>query len=175
MTSPDGISWTLRTSAADACWRAICWSAELGRFVAVASADPAAAGSTGGDSGVRVMTSSDGLHWSAGAGPGGGNLPAQDWTGVCWSPQRHLFVAVAASGSGNRVMTSSDGLRWSSRSSASDSDWRGVCWCPERGLFVAVASTTATATATAAAPSKSAGATAEPAVMLSPLPQQPLP
>ena len=37
MTSPDGINWTLRTSAADNSWRSVCWAAELGLLVAVQS------------------------------------------------------------------------------------------------------------------------------------------
>lgn len=47
MTSPDGINWTVRTSAADNDWRAVTWSPELGLFVAV--------GISG--TGNRVMTS----------------------------------------------------------------------------------------------------------------------
>jgi hypothetical protein len=47
MTSPDGISWTARTSAADNNWWRVCWSAEVGLFVAV-SFD---------GTGNRVMTS----------------------------------------------------------------------------------------------------------------------
>jgi hypothetical protein len=46
MTSPDGITWTIRSSAADNQWLSVCWSAEAGLFVAVAN--------TG--SGNRVMT-----------------------------------------------------------------------------------------------------------------------
>jgi hypothetical protein len=48
MTSPDGINWTSRTSAVDNDWNSVCWSAELGLFVAVSF--------TG--TGDRVMTSS---------------------------------------------------------------------------------------------------------------------
>ena len=36
MTSPDGITWTARTSAADNLWNGITWSPELGMFCAVA-------------------------------------------------------------------------------------------------------------------------------------------
>jgi hypothetical protein len=46
MTSPDGIVWTARSSAADNGWLSVCWSAELGLFAAVAN--------TG--TGNRVMT-----------------------------------------------------------------------------------------------------------------------
>jgi len=47
MTSPNGITWTTRTSAENS-WNSVCWSAELGLFVAVSA--------TG--IGSRVMTSS---------------------------------------------------------------------------------------------------------------------
>jgi hypothetical protein len=63
-----------------------------------------------------------------------------DWTSVCWSPTRRLFVAVAASGTGNRVMTSPDGITWTARTSAADNAWQSVCWSPSLYLFVAVAS-----------------------------------
>jgi hypothetical protein len=46
MTSPDGITWTSRTSAADNSWICVCWAAEVGLFVAVAYSG----------SGNRVMT-----------------------------------------------------------------------------------------------------------------------
>jgi hypothetical protein len=47
MTSADGISWTLRPSAADRQWSGLCWAAELGQLVAVAQ----------NGSGSRVMLS----------------------------------------------------------------------------------------------------------------------
>ena len=36
MTSPDGVTWTARSSAADYAWVSVCWSKEVGLFVAVA-------------------------------------------------------------------------------------------------------------------------------------------
>jgi hypothetical protein len=36
MTSPDGINWTTRVSAADNNWQSITWAPELGLLVAVA-------------------------------------------------------------------------------------------------------------------------------------------
>jgi hypothetical protein len=47
MTSPDGITWTARSSAADNNWFSVTWAKELGLLVAVAD--------TG--TGNRVMTS----------------------------------------------------------------------------------------------------------------------
>jgi len=47
ITSPDGITWTARTSAADNQWIGIAWSPELGLFCATSF----------NGSGNRVMTS----------------------------------------------------------------------------------------------------------------------
>ena len=87
----NGLSpFSSRASAADNAWRSVCWSAELSLFVAVAS--------TG--TGNRVMTSPDGITWTA-------RTSAADnaWRSVCWSPELSLFVAVAESGTGGLVMT----------------------------------------------------------------------
>ena len=60
--------------------------------------------------------------------------------GMCWSPQRGIFVAVARTGdSTSMIQTSSDGINWISRTNTTDnSRWEDVCWSPELGLFVAV-------------------------------------
>ncbi|TGM34765.1 hypothetical protein EHQ80_14050, partial [Leptospira biflexa] len=47
--------WTSRTSAVDNDWRSICWSLQLGIYVAVSSSG----------TGNRVMTSPDGINWTA--------------------------------------------------------------------------------------------------------------
>jgi hypothetical protein len=51
MTSPDGITWTARASAADNNWHSVTWAPELSIFVAVAFSG----------SGNRVMTSAIGM------------------------------------------------------------------------------------------------------------------
>jgi hypothetical protein len=124
MTSPDGINWTIRSSAADNNWKSVCWSPELSLFVAVAS--------SGTDN--RVMTSPDGTNWTIRSSAANNN-----WYSVCWSPELSLFVAVASTGTDNRVMTSSNGIDWTIRSSAADNNWYSVCWSPELSLFAAVA------------------------------------
>ena len=91
-TSMAGRNWTIRTSAADNSWYSVCWSPELGLFVAVASSG----------TGNRVMTSPDGVTWTIRTSAADNN-----WRSVCWSPELGLFVAVAYSGTGDRVMTSS--------------------------------------------------------------------
>jgi hypothetical protein len=124
MTSPDGVTWTTRTSAADNAWFGVCWSPERGLFVAVAF--------TG--TGNRVMTSPDGVTWTART-----SAANNSWRSVCWSPQLSVFVAVATTGSGNRVMTSPDGVTWTARTPAADNSWYSVCWSPELSVFAAVA------------------------------------
>ncbi|MDC1474477.1 hypothetical protein N8350_02575, partial [Candidatus Nanopelagicales bacterium] len=88
MTSPDGITWTSRTSAADNAWRSVTYGAGL--FVAVASYS---------GTGNRVMTSPNGITWTSRTSAADNN-----WQSVTY--RAGLFVAVASSGTGNRVMTS---------------------------------------------------------------------
>jgi hypothetical protein len=88
MTSPDGITWTSRTSAADNSWSSVTYG--NGLFVGVA----------GSGTGNRVMTSPDGITWTI-------RTSATDniWNSVTYS--NGLFVAVSGGpGFGNRVMTS---------------------------------------------------------------------
>ena len=117
-----------RASPANESWQSVCWAPELSLFVAVAA--------TG--TGNRVMTSSDGINWTARTSAADNN-----WQSVCWAPELSLFVAVAIANSGisSRVMTSPDGINWTARTSAADNSWRSVCWAPELSLFVAVATT----------------------------------
>ena len=89
MTSPDGITWTSRTSTS-ACF-SVCWSPELSIFVA------------SGTSGT-ISYSPDGINWTAKSISG-----SNSWYSVCWSPELSIFVAVANSGT-NRVITSNIGM-----------------------------------------------------------------
>eukprot|EP01031_Cornospumella_fuschlensis_P029193 gene29193-35232_t len=59
VTSPDGITWTSRTSAANSNWNSVSWSPDKGVFVAVAI----------GGTGSRIMTSLDGIVWTARTAP----------------------------------------------------------------------------------------------------------
>jgi hypothetical protein len=124
MTSPDGITWTSRTSAADNSWHSVCWSPERLLFVAVAI----------NGTGNRVMTSPNGITWTSRTSP-----VDNQWRSVCWSPEMSIFVATALTGTGNRVMTSPDGITWTARTSV-EWAWDSVCWSPELSMFVAVSS-----------------------------------
>ncbi len=156
MTSPDGVTWTSRTSAVDNIWNSITYG--NGLFVAV---------STNGTD--RVMTSSDGITWTShtpaalqlisvtygqglfvAVGTTGAVTTSPD--GITWTTRTAgasntwlevtygsgLFVAVSSSGSGNRVMTSPDGINWTSRTSAADNSWQSVAF--GNGVFAAVSS-----------------------------------
>lgn len=122
-TSTNGITWIPRTHPATGgtWWKSVCWSKGLGLFVAV---------STNGTN--RVMTSSDGVTWTARAA-----AQANTWYSVCWAQELTLLVAVSIDGT-NRVMTSSDGTNWTSKTPYT-SQWRSVCWANDLGIFVAVA------------------------------------
>ena len=128
MTSPNGITWTGRTSSNENNgWTGVCWSPQLRLFVAVASSGT-----------NRVMISLDGTTWTPKTSPLTSGNEINNWNGVCWSSELGLFVAVADSGT-NRVMTSPDGTTWTGRASAIEtSAWRSVCWSKELGIFVAV-------------------------------------
>jgi hypothetical protein len=119
MTSPDGITWTIRACAADNDWFAVTFGGGL--FVAVAAFS---------GTGNRVMTSPDGITWTSRA-----SAADNTWQSVAYGGG--LFVAVANDGTGNRVMTSPDGITWTSRTSAADNSWFAVAF--GGGLFVAVA------------------------------------
>ena len=100
MTSANGTSWTpilggienVSQSVEFNSWQSVCWSAELGIFIAVARTEN-----------YRVMYSANGTSWLS---FGAYDIELNDWTSVCWSPELGIFVAVAISGD-NRVMTSS--------------------------------------------------------------------
>lgn len=121
MTSPDGVTWTARTSAADNSWNSICWAAELGLFVVV--------GSTG--TGNRVMTSPDGITWTTRT-----SAADNSWLSVCWAAELGLLVACAIDGT-DRIMTSADGITWTARATGGAGDLRAVAWSPELSRLVA--------------------------------------
>lgn len=120
MTSPDGITWTARTTPQQA-WRGVTYG--NGTFVAVATSGTSS----------RVMTSADGITWTTRVSAADNN-----WQSVTYG--NGTFVAVAGTGTGNRVMTSTDGTTWVARTSAADLNWVSVTYGD--GKFVAVADST---------------------------------
>ena len=86
MTSPDGITWTSRTAAADNYWSSVTYA--NGLFVAVSTIEF-------GNINNRVMTSPDGITWTS------RTAAADDyWASVTYA--NGLFVATG----GSQVMTS---------------------------------------------------------------------
>lgn len=63
---------------------------------------------------------------------------ANQWFGMVWAPELHLFCSVASSGT-NRVQWSRDGITWTAASAAAARVWTKVTWSPELRLFAAVA------------------------------------
>jgi hypothetical protein len=118
MTSPDGVTWTLRTTPSIGYSRP-AWSPTLGRLVAVGT--------------NSVITSPDGITWTTRTA-----AAANAWVNVCWAAGLNLFVAVAQDGA-SRVMTSPDGITWTARTAAAALLWQAITWSPERALLVAVA------------------------------------
>ena len=110
MTSPDGIAWTSRTSAADYSWISVTYSPELQLLVAVAD-------STG--VGNRVMTSPDGIAWTLRTTPA--DLL---WRAVTWNGS--IFCAVSGSTAG--VMTSLDGVVWTQGTMPNTNTSRCIAW-----------------------------------------------
>lgn len=100
------VSWAAQTSAENNQWRGIAWSESLGLFAAVAL-----------DGTNRVMTSTDGVIWTA------RSCPTNEWCAVIWAEELSLFVAVSVSTSGNIAMTSPDGINWTQRTSLFNGTW----------------------------------------------------
>jgi len=111
----DGTTWTARSATEANFWSSVTFG--NGTFVAV---------STSGTN--RVMTSTDGISWTA------RSVPASTWTSVTYG--NGLFVAVAGFGT-DRIMTSPDGVTWTPRGSSTDS-WSGITY--GNSVFVAVGS-----------------------------------
>jgi hypothetical protein len=89
MTSTTGIEFDSHYISGDSIWNTVCWSEELGMFVAVASSGS-----------HRIMYSYDGTSWVL-----HGETPSNGLLSVCWSPELSMFVATANNGSNNRVVT----------------------------------------------------------------------
>jgi len=105
LTSPDGISWTSRTSGTGNALTGVTWSGT--QFVAVGSG-------TGG----IILTSPDGITWTSRTSGTQSFL-----SGVTWSGTR--FVAVGSMGT---ILTSPDGITWTPHFSGTVNYLSGVIW-----------------------------------------------
>ena len=114
-----GVEWTSRATPVDVSWVSVAYG--NGTFAAVAN----------NGTGDHVMTSRDGIAWTARTAPDG------DWGAVAYG--NGLFVAVsdAPTPTPYRVITSPDGITWTARTAAADNAWNALIYAG--GQFVAVA------------------------------------
>lgn len=130
-SSPDGLTWTGRSSLANHLWRAVVWADTLGLFVA-----------TGGNSTVDagIATSPDGQTWTSRTTP-----VTADFNAVAWSNALGLLVATINPGSVSttpQYATSTDGITWTAHTLPTfpgSTSLSGVCWSVDLGMFVIAA------------------------------------
>ena len=115
------LAWTSRSVPLEQEWISVAYG--NGTYVAVADSLV---------SGNKVMTSPDGITWTARASAD----DTAGWRSIAFGAG--LFVAVAWTGTGQRIMTSPDGITWTGRASGDDlNKWNAVTYA--NGKFVAVA------------------------------------
>jgi hypothetical protein len=124
LTSSNGINWKVRSVNNLSVWggASICWSKELGIFLAVGSH-------------YIGIISSNGIDWSVVQI----NIRTDFYVSVSWSPQLGIFVGFAAD---RWIATSSNGINWTERSfDRNITYFQTSCWSPELGIFVVAGST----------------------------------
>jgi hypothetical protein len=126
-----GASWTNVIAPTNFFVESVCWSAELGLFVAVCQNAFTVTN--------VVYTSPDGITWT-----GRNAAIAAGWNDVIWVPELGLFVAVGATTVPViAIMTSPDGTNWTSRTAGAGGTGTQLyssCYSPELNLLVAVGS-----------------------------------
>lgn len=126
------LNTTNPTSPNDNSWSSVSWSSYLGLFAAVAS--------TNNSQTTQVMTSPDGITWTAKRSP----VDNHSWSKITWSPDLKVFVAVDGSTSSTataRAMYSFDGTIWiESMTPNINVSWNDVVWSAGLKMFTAVAS-----------------------------------
>lgn len=128
-TSPDGVTWTARTSgiANSPQWKAVVWSPGLSLFVAFGYKSSGAV--------PFYATSPTGTTWTERSSTLATGV-SYDESGLAWAPSLTLLVCVTSDG---KMETSPDGTTWTSRTSSfSTTHIRNVCWSADLSLFVAV-------------------------------------
>jgi hypothetical protein len=169
--SSNGNTWTVGyTPNNKVGYNGVCWSPELGIFVAVGSNGFAYStnGTTWTASAPITGTSRDAtkICWAGGAqskfvatlDSGGGTLTSPDginWTyhnnlitgfylpTIAYSPELNIFVQIGGNNLSGpvRLVSSTDGINWTPRTAPYAYQYVDICWAPERGIFSAVAST----------------------------------
>ena len=127
-TSPDGLTWTRRSSATHGNWQSILWTGPpLNLHVAVANDLTRT---------YRVMTSPDGLTWT-------GRTTAFNATfqprSLAYSPVLNRIMAMGNANT-SRVATSTDGINWTDVTAtipgSSAVGWSDVMWGKDRFLAI---------------------------------------
>ena len=117
--SYDGIkailSWNTNQSSTISNINGVCWSSQLGLFVAVSNS--------------FVITSNNGINWSSQTLNNGGG----SWRAICWSSQLGIFLVI---GSQNYAI-SSDGINWTINL-LQPYNLSTVYWSPQLGIFVGI-------------------------------------
>ena len=117
MTSPDGITWTLRaTPNIVVSWNAMNYSPTLNRIIACGN--------------NAIMTSTDGTTWTV---DNGSAFNGHVWRGVDWMDDK-FFVFTQ-----NRIVSSLDGLSWLLVPSPANNLWYDGAYSPSLGLYVMIA------------------------------------
>mgnify|MGYP000885202262 CR=1 FL=1 len=129
--SPDGQTWTAKTTPVDNSWGDALWippndTLTTGRVICFAY----------GGTTARIMYSDDQCaNWTTVVTPAGSE--SNNWLSSAYSPGLHRIVVVAYGGSATyRVMTSDDyGATWTLRTCPAQK-WTSVVWADTLGLFV---------------------------------------
>lgn len=125
MTSPDGITWTVRTIGTGNL-QSVCWSPEKALFVAVRNNGAALESNS-------VFTSPDGINWTQQTTPS-----SYGFHSVCWSKELGIFCAVSGEGTTtNASITSPNGITWTGHSGPEAASMNQVCWSPALLIFCA--------------------------------------
>jgi hypothetical protein len=135
MTSGNGGNgWVVRNVPHYQDWLGVTYSEDLDLFV-IHGSPMLNAGAGNYNTANKVMTSQDGINWTA------YDLGNKDhWWNSIWVHELQKFVAVANNYSTYKFMTSPDGVNWTTRQSPGNQNWYDVAWSPELGMLVAVAS-----------------------------------
>lgn len=150
LTSPDGVTWTSRTSGESSELLAVAANSSVAILVTPSGNLRSSTDGTtwtsrtlaigqntchwfsgaslfvvGGSSG-RISTSPDGITYTARTTPSG--FSAKTWKRFASKSSGGSLIVGIVSGSHDKCVTSTDGLTWTERSLAESIDAKGVCW-----------------------------------------------